>query len=163
MEILEEPALELELVGIWGSDRPGEDLAGETGLERREGRTGLGLAGTVPGEDLLELSVWSPVLKGLLETSLCWRSSLSGEARGGMGGLMFTLVGDSLGGRGGLSSVGEADFTVFTEAVEEMESELEVTLSLEGEIGDLLRPRSSELELSLPLTLGPTAGLIEIL
>lgn len=56
MEILEEPALELELVGIWGSDRPGEDLAGETGLERREGRTGLGLAGIVPGEGLLELS-----------------------------------------------------------------------------------------------------------
>ena len=38
---------------------------------------------------------------------------------------------------------------MFTEAVEEMESELEVMLSLEGLIGDLLRSRSSELELSL--------------
>ncbi len=41
--------------GIWGSERPGEDLVGETagpdfvgeaGLVRREGRTGLGLPGT---------------------------------------------------------------------------------------------------------------------
>ena len=46
---------------------------------------------------------------------------------------------------------------MFTEAVEEMESELEVMLSLEGLIGDLLRSRSSELELSLPLTLAVTA------
>ena len=76
---------------------------------------------------------------------------------------MFTLVGDSRGGRGGLSSVGEADFTVFTEAVEEIESELEVTLSLDGDIGDLFRPRSSELELSLPFTLGPAVALIGIL
>ena len=76
---------------------------------------------------------------------------------------MFTLVGDSLGGRGGLSSVGDADFTVFTEAVEEIESELEVTLSLDGDSGDLLRPRSSELELSLPFTLDPTVGLMAIL
>ena len=41
--------------------------------------------------------------------------------------------------------------TVFTEAVEEMESELEVMLSLEGEIGDLLRPKSSLDELIFPL------------
>lgn len=46
--------------------------------------------------------------------------------------------------------------TVFTEAVEEIESELEVMLSLEGLMGDLLRSRSSELELSLPLTLAVT-------
>ena len=46
--------------------------------------------------------------------------------------------------------------TVFTEAVEEIESELEVMLRLEGLIGDLLRSRSSELELSLPLTLAVT-------
>lgn len=44
--------------GIWGSERPGEDLVGETpapdlvgeaGLVRREGRTGLGLPGTWTG------------------------------------------------------------------------------------------------------------------
>lgn len=46
---------------------------------------------------------------------------------------------------------------MFTEAVEEMESELEVMLSLEGLMGDLFRSRSSELELSLPLTLAVTA------
>ena len=46
---------------------------------------------------------------------------------------------------------------MFTEAVEEIESELEVMLSLEGLMGDLFRSRSSELELSLPLTLAVTA------
>lgn len=44
--------------GIWGSERPGEDLVGgtpapdlvgEAGLVRREGRTGLGLPGTWTG------------------------------------------------------------------------------------------------------------------
>ena len=92
-------------------------------------------------------------LKGLLDTSFPCTSGFSGEAwggRGGIGGLILTLVGDNLGGRGGLSSLGEADLTVLTEAVEEIESELEVTLSLEGDIGDL--PRSSVLELSLPFT-----------
>ena len=68
---------------------------------------------------------------------------------------MFTLVGEaSLGGRlGGFSSRGEADLTVLTEAVEDIESELEVMLILEGLMGDLLRSRSSEDELSLPLIL----------
>ena len=94
-----------------------------------------------------------PFLKGLLETIFREKSVFSGDARGGIGGLMFTLVGEaSLGGRlGGFSSWGEADLTVFTEAVEEMESELEVMLSLEGEIGDLLRPKSSLDELIFPL------------
>lgn len=79
----------------------------------------------------------------------------SGDARGGIGGLMFTLVGEaSLGGRlGGFSSRGEADLTVLTEAVEDIESELEVMLILEGLMGDLLRSRSSDDELSLPLIL----------
>ena len=45
---------------------------------------------------------------------------------------------------------------MFTEAVEEIESELEVMLSLEGLMGDLLRSMSSELVLSLPLTLDET-------
>jgi len=134
-------------------------------LVRREGRTGLGLAGMLVGlvGEGAALPPICPFLKGLFETSLCWSSEFSGEARGGWGGFMFTLVGDSLGGRGGLSSVGEADFTVFTEAVDEMESELEVTLSFDGDIGDLLRPRSSELELSLPFTFGPAVGLTGIL
>jgi len=68
---------------------------------------------------------------------------------------MFTLVGEaSLGGRlGGFSSRGEADLTVLTEAVEDIESELEVMLILEGLMGDLLRSRSSDDELSLPLIL----------
>ena len=129
---------------------------------KREGTRGFGLAGWLVGDGVLAPSPSCPFLKGELETSLCWSSDLSGDARGGMGGLMFTLVGDSLGGRGGLSSVGDADFTVFTEAVEEIESELEVTLSLDGDSGDLLRPRSSELELSLPFTLGPTVGLMAV-
>ena len=76
---------------------------------------------------------------------------------------MFTLVGDSLGGRGGLSSLGDADFTVFTEAVEEIESELEVTLSLEGEMGDLPVPRSSVLELSFPFTSRRPAGAVALI
>ena len=42
---------------------------------------------------------------------------------------------------------------MFTEAVEERESEDEVTESLLGEIGDLLRPRSSFEDESLPLIL----------
>ena len=102
-----------------------------------------------------------PVLKGLLETSLGCSSAFSGEAwggSGGIGGLMLTLVGDSLGGSGGMSELGEADLTVLTEAVEEMESELEVTLSFEGEMGDLPVPRSSVLELSLPLVSRRPAG-----
>lgn len=103
---------------------------------------------------------WPPkwlFLKGLLETIFKEKSVFSGEAKGGIGGLIFTLVGDNLGGRlGGFSSCGEADLTVFTEAVEEIESELEVMLRLEGLMGDLLRSRSSELELSLPLTLAVT-------
>ena len=80
----------------------------------------------------------------------------SGEAAGGMGGLTLTLLGDaSLGGRlGGFSWLGElTDLTVLTEAVEDMESELEVMLIFEGLMGDLLRSRSSDDELSLPLTL----------
>ena len=105
--------------GIWGRDRPGEDLDGETealvgdeGLVRREGRTGLGLPGTCrglvgEGEFVLPL-VWAaicPFLKGLLETMFNEKSDFSGEARGGIGGLIFTLVGDNLGGRlGGFSS-----------------------------------------------------------
>ena len=111
----------------------------------------MGLVGETDGE-------WRGVrlgfLKGLLETSFACSSGFSGEACGGIGGiggLIFTLVGDNRGGSGGLSSLGEADLTVLTEAVEEMESELEVTLSFEGEMGDLPVPRSSVLELSLPL------------
>ena len=42
---------------------------------------------------------------------------------------------------------------MFTDAVEERESEDEVTESLLGEIGDLLRPRSSFEDESLPLIL----------
>lgn len=42
---------------------------------------------------------------------------------------------------------------MFTDAVEERESEEEVTESLLGEIGDLLRPRSSFEDESLPLIL----------
>ena len=65
--------LELEVLGIWGKDRPGEDLEGEPGLLRREGSTGLGLAGILVGlvgEGVL-LPPICPFLKGLLETSLC--------------------------------------------------------------------------------------------
>ena len=108
--------------GIWGRERPGEDLVGESeavglvgeeGLERREGRTGLGLPGTWTGLlgegecGPLPLA-WPPrwpFLKGLLETIFKEKSVFSGEANGGIGGLIFTLVGDSLGGRlGGFSS-----------------------------------------------------------
>ena len=64
------------------------------------------------------------------------------------------MTGEWRGGReGGASSWGEADFTVFTEAVEERESDDEVTDSLLGEIGDRLRPRSSCEDDSLPLNL----------
>ena len=118
----------------------------------------MGLLGDTGGElGLVRLGF----LKGLLETSFCCSSGFSGEAWGGIGGiggLMLTLVGESLGGRGGFSSLGETDLTVLTEAVEEMESELEVTLSFEGEMGDLPVPRSSVLELSLPLVSRRPAG-----
>ena len=53
----------------------------------------------------------------------------------------------------GASSWGEADLTVFTDAVEDNESDDEVTESLLGEIGDLLSPRSSLEDESLPLIL----------
>ena len=38
--------------GIWGRDRPGpgDDLVGEPGLVRRDGRAGLGLVGDTDGE-----------------------------------------------------------------------------------------------------------------
>ena len=52
---------------------------------------------------------------------------------------------------------------MFTDAVEERESEEEVTESLLGEIGDLLRPRSSFEDESLPLILlamALTGGLV---
>ena len=103
-------------------------------------------------------------LKGELDTSFPCSSGFSGEAWGGIGGiggiggLILTLVGDNRGGRGGLSSLGEADLTVLTEAVEEIESELEVTLSFDGEMGDLPVPRSSVLELSLPFVSRRPAG-----
>jgi hypothetical protein len=76
-------------------------------------------------------------------------SELSGEARGGTtGGLDngVDLHGDDLGGRdGGLSSAGETDLTVFTEAVEDIESLLEARLiDLDGLIGDRFVSRSSE-------------------
>jgi len=107
------------LPGIWGKDRPGDDFDGETealvgdeGFERREGRTGLGLPGTCTGlvgeGELVLPFVWAeicPFLNGLLETIFNEKSDFSGEARGGIGGLIFTLVGDNLGGRlGGFSS-----------------------------------------------------------
>ena len=64
------------------------------------------------------------------------------------------MFGECRGGReGGISSWGEADFTVFTEAVEDSESEEDVTDSLLGEIGDRFRPRSSLEEDILPLIL----------
>ena len=107
------------------------------------------------------------VRKGLLETILrgaVLSPARSGGESGGMGGFTATLLGDSRGGRlgggGSSASCGEpaADLTVLTEAVEEMESELEVTLSFEGEIGDLPVPRSSVLELSFPFTSRRPAG-----
>ena len=126
-------------------------MVGEPGLVRRDGRAGLGLVGDTDGEWRgvrlgVVLVVVVAFLKGLLDTSLVCTSGFSGEAwggSGGIGGLILTLVGDNLGGSGGLggwSSLGEADLTVLTEAVEEMESELEVRLSLEGDIGDLPVP-----------------------
>ena len=70
------------------------------------------------------------------------------------------MVGEaSLGGKtGGCSSCGEfeADLTVLTEAVDDMESELEVMLILDGLMGDLLIPRSSLELLSLPFILAGT-------
>ena len=95
-----------------------------------------------------------PFLNGELDTIFKGeRSEVSGEARGGTGGFC-DLIGECRGGReGGVSSWGEADFTVFTDVVEERESEEEVTDSLLGEIGDLLRPRSSFEDESLPLIL----------
>ena len=101
--------------------------------------------------------IW-PVLKGLLDTIFSGMSAFSGEARGGIGGFTFIFVGESRGGRhgGGSSSVGEADLTVLTEAVEERESELEVTLSFEGLIGDLFSPKSSLEELNFPLIFDAT-------
>ena len=87
-------------------------------------------------------------------------SELSGEARGGMfgggGGLLLVVVidgraakdllGELRGGReGGLSSDGDTDLTVFTEAVEDIESLLEARLiDFDGLIGDRLVSRSSE-------------------
>lgn len=41
--------------------------------------------------------------------------------------------------------------TVFTEAVDDIESELEVMLSFDGLMGDLFSPKSSVDELSFPL------------
>lgn len=100
-------------------------------------------------------------MNGLLETIFKGMSVCSGEARGGMGGLTLTFVGDCLGGKlggeGPSSSAGEADLTVLTDAVEERESELEVTLSFDGLIGDRFKPRSSLEELSLPFILDATA------
>ena len=83
-------------------------------------------------------------MNGELETILRGeRSEASGDASGGKGGFCVR-AGELRGGReGGVSSRGEADFTVFTEAVEERESEEEVTDSLLGESGEGLRPTSS--------------------
>ena len=162
--------------GICGRERPEppddvmkvllEDFLGE-GLVCREGSCGLGLPGTLStglagdGDNSSLLGEISPVLNGLLETSRPgmsgWLPPPAGDFVGELG-----LVGESRGGsRGGRSvglPAGEADLTVLTEAVEEMESELEVTLSFEGEMGDLPVPRSSVLELSLPLVSRRPAG-----
>ena len=83
-------------------------------------------------------------MKGELETILRGeRSEASGEASGGPGGACVR-AGEWRGGReGGVSSRGEADFTVFTEVVEERESEEDVTDSLLGESGERLRPLPS--------------------
>ena len=124
-------------------------------MERRDGRAGAGGEG--------DPACSCPVRKGLLETILRG-AVVSGGESGGMGGFTATLLGDSRGGRlgggGSSASCGDpaADFTVLTEAVEEMESELEVTLSFDGEMGDLPVPRSSVLELSLPFVSRRPAG-----
>ena len=150
--------------GIWGRERPGEafggvvpfdPLVGEVGFVSREGSVGLGeavgegrpLTGGFTGE------MW-PFLNGELDTIFNGeRSEVSGEASGGTGGFC-DLTGECRGGReGGASSWGEADLTVFTDAVEDNESDDEVTESLLGEIGDLLSPRSSLEDESLPLIL----------
>ena len=65
-------------------------------------------------------------------------------ASGGRGGRGLIFTGEGRGGReGGFSSAGETDFTVFTEAHEEIESLLEVMLIFEGLLGDFLVFRSS--------------------
>ena len=95
-----------------------------------------------------------PFLKGELDTIPLREegdiSLPSGDARGGL----ELFVGEERGGRdGGTSSWGEADLTVFTEAVEERESLEDVTDSLDGDMGDLFVLKSSvELD-SLPLIL----------
>jgi hypothetical protein len=80
-------------------------------------------------------------------------SELSGEASGGATGgetgsrgAFPPLLGEDLGGRdGGPSSAGDTDFTVFTEAVDDMESLLDARLiDFDGLIGDLLVSRSSD-------------------
>ncbi len=77
-------------------------------------------------------------------------SELSGEANGGTtGGLAAAgdnLLGEARGGRdGGLSSAGDTDLTVFTDAVDDIESLLDARLiDFEGLIGDRLVSKSSE-------------------
>ena len=94
------------------------------------------------------------MLKGELERVRGERSEASGEASGGAGGACVR-AGEGQGGReGGVSSRGEADFTVFTEAVEERESEEDVTDSL---LGESLRPLPSCEEDSFSLLLQAVA------
>ena len=152
------------LTGSCGRERPGSgcclpggDLTGEGGFVVREGRTGLGLLGTKVLEDTGArgdgkpligglVGLISPVLKGLLDTSLEVISSgeVMEDARG--------LEGDGRGGReGGASSAGDTDFTVFTEVLEDNESLLEVMLIFDGLRGDRLVSRSSVDVLALPL------------
>ena len=77
-------------------------------------------------------------------------SELSGEASGGTtGGLAVAgddLLGEARGGSdGGLSSAGDTDLTVFTDAVDDIESLLDARLiDFEGLIGDRLVSKSSE-------------------
>lgn len=78
-------------------------------------------------------------------------SELSGEAKGGTTGGLAAAVGDDLlgeargGSDGGLSSAGDTDLTVFTDAVEDIESLLDARLiDFEGLIGDRLVSKSSE-------------------
>ena len=109
-------------------------MVGElAGLVSREGRRGGG-----------ELGESFPVRKGELDTIF---NGISGSA-GEMGGFTAALMGLERGGStGGPSSAGEADLTVVTEAVDEMESELEARLSLLGLIGDRFTPTRSSVEL----------------
>ena len=76
-----------------------------------------------------------------------------------MGGFTATLMGLERGGStGGPSSAGEADLTVVTDAVDEMESELEARLSLLGLMGDRFTPtRSSVALLSFPFNFDAAA------